>query len=85
MAIEIKFTDLNWGDKFFITTDPEQLEHSLVGLEINPGSTNKKGERGIAVKFKLSFQGEISTVHEFEVTEERDQLKIIENSKDDID
>jgi hypothetical protein len=85
MAIQINFPDLNWGDKFFIDTDPDQLERSLVGILLVPGSTNKKRERGTSIFFNLSLGGEITSVHEFEVSKTRDELKFMENKETDDD
>lgn len=87
MGIQINFPDLNWGDIFFLKADDDQFKHELIGINIRPGSVNKKGERGVAVEFLLDYVGEPVTVHEFQATKEFDELKNIkqQDKKDDDD
>ena len=72
MPISVK-TDLDWGDIFYIKTDPEQIPAMLVGLVYLPGK---------AMKFRLSFEGEIFEVYDFEVSKERDILNF--EDKEDV-
>lgn len=65
MAISLK-TDLNFGDIFYIKTDPAQLEHVLTGVLFLPGKQ---------IKFILSHQGEEITLWDFEVSPERNEEK----------
>lgn len=62
MGIKVK-TDLEWGHEFYLKTDPEQFKHLLVGVILLPGNQ---------LKFMLSYQGDISTVFDFECTSEPD-------------
>jgi hypothetical protein len=71
MGISIK-TDLEWGQSFYIKTDPIQIERQLTGVTLRPG----KG-----VVFSLSYMGEELDVYDFEVTPEPDKLKQIENKE----
>lgn len=73
MPIRVK-TDLEWGDIFYIKTDTNQAEGALVGIVYLPGG---------ALKFRLSFEGEVFEVYDFEASKERDQLKIL--NRDDTD
>lgn len=85
MAIKIDFPDLSFGDSFYLKSDEDQLEHHLVRVILDPGSTNKKGEMGVAVKFRLSYMGEIVEVYDFETTTEPDKLKMINKKGDEDD
>jgi hypothetical protein len=68
MGISIK-TDLDWETSiFYLKSDPDQLEHRLVAVIILPGK---------AVKFRLSYMGEITEVYDFEATQEKDELKTL--------
>lgn len=62
MGIKVK-TDLEWGQAFYLKTDPEQFKHLLVGVTLLPGNQ---------LKFMLSYQGDVSTVFDFECTAEPD-------------
>lgn len=66
MPIKIK-TDLEWGDVRYIKNDPDQFEHSLVGVILKPNG---------GVMFQLSFMGEIFEVWDFETSAEKDDTKI---------
>jgi hypothetical protein len=73
MPIGIK-TDLEWGQVFYMKSDPEQVEHRLTGVIIRPGK---------AVKFILSHQGDECEVYDFEASTEIDQLKKLDGGADD--
>lgn len=75
MPIKVK-TDLTWGQTMYLKDDPDQLEHSLVGVNLKPGDV---------VKFELSHQGEVCEVYDFEASTEKDKLKEIENKDPDSD
>lgn len=68
MPIRIK-TDLEWGDIFYLKTDPGQLEYKLVKVSVTPGN---------AVIFELSHNGEIVEVYDFEASKERDIQKALD-------
>lgn len=57
MAISIKYTDLDYGQVWYIKTDIEQLPHTLVGLLLLPGKQTK---------FGLSCSGEVTYLYDFE-------------------
>ena len=66
MPIKIR-TDLEFGDKWYLKSDVEQLEHALVAVIIVPEG----------VKFKLSYCGDICEVYDFECSKEPDQMKLL--------
>jgi len=66
MPISIK-TDLEWGEIFYIKTDPEQIPGMLVGIVYLPGKV---------LKFRLSYEGEVFEVYDFEVSKEKDNSNI---------
>lgn len=72
MPIKIK-TDLDFGQIFYLKSDPDQFEHRLVGVEFLPGN---------AVRFRLSCMGEECQVYDFEASSVIDQAKV-DKSKDD--
>lgn len=72
MPIRIK-TDLEFGDIFYIKSDPEQLEHALVGVVFLPGN---------AIRFRLSYLGEEYEVYDFETSKEKDTLKTLIDNQD---
>ena len=74
--IKVK-TDLEFGQIFYIITDPKQLEHQLTGVKIRPGDS---------LLFTLSHQGIEVELFDFECSPIHDELKYLEaNSKDDED
>lgn len=72
MPIRIK-TDLEWGQVFYLKNDELQLEHSLVGIVVEPPNQ---------IKFRLSYCGDVVEVYDFEATQEPDAMKLL-NKKDD--
>ena len=74
MPISVK-TDLEWGDVFYIKTDPCQQAGTLVGIVYLPGKQ---------MKFRISYEGEVFEVYDFEVSKEKDVLKLYgDKEKDD--
>lgn len=71
MPIKIK-TDLEFGQSIYLKNDCEQLEHSLVSVIVLPGN---------AVKFRLSYQGDICEVYDFEASTEIDKVKMLSSDK----
>lgn len=60
MGIKVK-TDLEWGQEFYLKSDPEQFKHLLVGVILLPGNQ---------IQFMLSYSGDIVTVYDFECSNE---------------
>lgn len=74
MAIKIR-TDLDFGQKFYLRGDDDQLEYQLVGITIMPGNI---------LKFILSRMGDMIEVYDFEASIEKDLTKILDiDAKDD--
>jgi hypothetical protein len=71
MPIRVK-TDIDFGDIFYLKSDPDQTEHILVGLIIVPGNQ---------IKFRLSCFGDICEVYDFEASKEIDELKKLSSDK----
>lgn len=65
MPIKIK-VDLDWGQSIYIKSDPEQFEHTLVGIAVYPPNQ---------IKFIISYFGEITELYDFECSIEKDTLK----------
>lgn len=61
MPIKIKFTDINFGDIFYLINDPDQFPHILTGIVILPGNQ---------IKFILSYMGDESYVWDIETSRE---------------
>lgn len=57
MPIRIKFPDLDFGQVWYLKTDPGQSPHILVGLVILPGNQ---------VMFQLSYMGSVTEAYDFE-------------------
>jgi len=75
MAIKYD-TALKWGDKFYLKSDPDQVEHYLTGILLLPGKP----------KLALSYMGDVVTVYECETTREPDIKKILDiNGEPDPD
>jgi hypothetical protein len=45
----------------YIRADPDQLPHTIIGIIIEPG----------AVRYKLSYLGDIFTLYNFEISKEK--------------
>lgn len=73
MPISLK-TDLEFGDIFYIKTDVDQCPGVLVGIVYLPGKV---------LKFRLSYEGDIFEVYDFETSKERDDLKAMEGKGDE--
>lgn len=74
MAIKIR-TDLDFGQKFYLRGDDDQLEYQLVGITIMPGNI---------LKFILSRMGDMIEVYDFEASIEKDLTKTLDiDAKDD--
>jgi hypothetical protein len=71
MPISIK-TDIDFGDIFYLKSDPDQFEHRLVGIIVMPGNQ---------IKFILSCMGDKVTVWDFEATKDRDETKVLNLDK----
>lgn len=77
MAIKYD-SQLKWGDKFYLKTDPDQLEYCLIGIKLTPGKP----------KLELRNEGlHKITVYEAETSREIDvQKKLnIDNKKAEED
>lgn len=73
MPIRIK-TDLEFGQVFYLKTDPAQLRHQLAGVVFLPGNQ---------LKFRLAHNGsEEVEVWDFECSSERDE-SMIGNEKEE--
>ena len=75
MPISVK-TDLEWGDVFYIKTDPEQAPCVLVGIVYLPSK---------AMKFILSSNSVPYEVYDFEVSKEKNELKLFKDTDIDED
>lgn len=73
MPIRIK-TDLEFGDIFYLKTDPDQFEHELVGVLFLPGN---------AIKFLLEYGGDTIQVYDFQCSKERDPNKASDAEDED--
>ena len=73
MPISLK-TDLEWGDVFYLKTDPEQSPCILVGLIYMPSK---------ALKFILSLDGVTYEVYDFEASKEKNELKLFKDKGND--
>ena len=69
MSISLK-TDLEWGDIFYIKTDPDQAPCVLVGLIYLPGKS---------LKFILSCDTVHVEVYDFEASKEKNELKLFDS------
>lgn len=67
MAIKYE-SALKWGDKFYLKSDPDQVEHCLTGILLLPGKP----------KLALSYMGDVVTVYECETSREPDIKKILD-------
>lgn len=56
----------SFGDMFYIKTDSEQLERQLVGVHLSPSG----------YLFELALGERTSKHYEFELTKEKDTVKI---------
>lgn len=73
MPIKIK-TDLEFGQVFYLKTDPGQLRHQLTGVVFMPGNQ---------LRFRLSHSGgEEVEAWDFECSTEMDE-SVISNNKDE--
>ena len=72
MTIKTKFS---FGDAAYIKHDPEQIEYEVVGIVARPGS----------IQIELSLLGEVIEMYEFQISSEKDEMKILGLSKTEID
>lgn len=63
MIISIPY---EWGDTFYIKTDIDQYERQLVAIKASP----------FGLIFSLAFGERVSDHYEFELTKEKDTVKI---------
>lgn len=70
MVIKTKF---RFGDSIFIKNDPTQTEYILVGVIQRPG----------AMSYELSYLGDVVEVFDFEVSDTKDVLKSLLDTKDE--
>lgn len=75
MPIRIK-TDLDFGQTIYIKTDPDQVDHTLIGIKVVPPNQ---------IKFILSCYGEICELYDFECSTVRDDEKFYESKSKDED
>jgi len=68
MPIKIK-SDLEFGSVWYCKADPEQLPHILVGVVVLPGNQ---------FKFKLSYMGSVEELYDFECSNEKNPLMMME-------
>lgn len=73
MAIKYE-SDLKWGDKFYLKSDPEQLEYNLISIILAPGKP----------QYFLRHSGyDEVTVYECETTRKPDIKKTLNITKED--
>jgi len=83
MPIRFKTSELSFGMPIYLKSDTGQFMHQLVGIELVPAG-EKSGEYDkVAVKFVLSYQGDISRVYDFECTLEPGESMIDPADDDD--
>lgn len=70
MPIKIK-TDVDFFSVWYIKSDPNQFEHRLTGLLVEP--TDKPNETRI--KFVLSYMGDETFLYPSECSQEKDETK----------
>lgn len=63
MAVKFLNKELNWGDKVYLTVDPEQNPWILIGVKLSPG----------VEIYQITRQGELIEVYPFEITFEVDE------------
>lgn len=64
-------TEYDIEDIVYIKEDPDQLPHRVVGIFIDPG----------AVRYKLSYLGDICILYNFEISKEKDPLADLDKDK----
>lgn len=57
MPIRIKFSDLDFGQIFYLKNDPDGFAYILTGITVLPGNQ---------ILFRLSFMGETIQAYDFE-------------------
>lgn len=72
MTVKTKFS---FGDPVYIKHDPEQHEYELIGVIVRPGS----------IAYELSFLGEIIEMYDFQVSDTRDEVKVLGLTQKEID
>ena len=75
----IKYSeDYKWGQKIYLKSDPKQEEYLLVSITLSPG----------APQYSLRRFGSDETeytVYEFEMSEQRDEVKHLDNKNNGDD
>lgn len=64
MTIKTKY---NIGDKLFVKHDPEQKEYEVVAIRVLPG----------AVIYELNLLEIMLDMYDFQVSDEKDQVKLL--------
>lgn len=64
MTIKTKF---NFGDPVYVKHDPEQQEYELIGVVSRPG----------CIMYELSYLGETIEMYDFQVSDTRDEVRLL--------
>ena len=72
MTIKAKY---DFGDSLYIKHDPEQREYELIGIVVRPGN----------IAYELSYLGEIIEMYDFQISDTRDEVKLLGLDKKEIE